>query len=258
MHDERGAAGVLVPESTHGRPARAVHAGRMFNQRRLPVQQSVHEQQVRRSLRGSVWIKRKLPDQKSHRYLRVYTRIRRRSVLGLSNRRPSSCLQAEPVRNKYPMRGNQRGASLHVPTGLPRLALGRLPSRVRERQRLPSSPRVLVVVQMREPVQVRRERGVRGHPSSGAVHLPENMDGKSINRMPTGVHHPLRVPAEQARLPLSEMRESLRRRVRRERRLQPTRHHPRLQLPETHDRQSFRQLQTVRTTRSLRAESLRR
>jgi len=83
------------------------------------------------------------------------------------------------------------------------------------------------------------------------------MDGKPVHLVPAGVHRPLRMPTEQARLPLSEMRESVRRRVRRERRLQPTQHHPRLQLPETHDRQSLRQLQAIRTTRSLRAEPLR-
>lgn len=74
------------------------------------------------------------------------------------------------------------------------------------------------------------------------------MDGKPTYRMSTGVHRPLRMPNAQTCLPLPEMRESLRRRMRRARRLQPTRYHSRLQLPETYDRQSFRQLQIVRTT----------
>lgn len=63
-----------------------------------------------------------------------------------------------------------------------------------------------------------------------------DMERKPVHRMSTRVHRPLRMPAEQARLPLSEMCESLRRRMRRERRLQPTCYHSRLQLPETHDR----------------------
>lgn len=66
--------------------------------------------------------------------------------------------------------------------------------------------------------------------------LVPDMVGKPVCRMPTGVHRPLRMSAKQARLPLSEMLESMRRRLRRERRLQPTRHHSRLQLPETYDR----------------------
>jgi len=72
------------------------------------------------------------------------------------------------------MRSDQRSASLHVSVGLQRFALGRMSSRVRDRQRMPSAPRVLVVVQMREPMQVRRERGVPSHRSSSEMHLPES------------------------------------------------------------------------------------
>jgi len=60
--------------------------------------------------------------------------------------------------------------------------------------------------------------------------VPE-MDRKPVDRMSTGMHLPLRMPDTQACLPLSEMCESLRRCVRRERRLQPTQYHSRLQLP---------------------------
>jgi len=48
------------------------------------------------------------------------------------------------------------------------------------------------------------------------------MDREPSHHVPTGMHRPLRMPIEQARLSLSKMRESLRRRVWRERRLQPT------------------------------------
>lgn len=78
------------------------------------------------------------------------------------------------MRGEHPMRGDQRSTSLHVPARLQGLTLDRVSPRMRERQRMSSAPCVLVIVQMREPVQVRRERGVPSHPPSGEVHLSKS------------------------------------------------------------------------------------
>lgn len=188
----------------------------------------MHKQQVCRSLRRTMRRKCELPDQKSHRYLPVPTRTRRGSVLGLPSCRSSSRLQTKSVRREYTVRGDQPSASLHLCAGLQRFAFGWVSSRVRERQRVPSTSRLFVVVQVREPLQMRRERGMPSREPSREVYLSENMGGKSVRLVSTGVHRPLRVLGGQTRLPVSKMRESLRRRLRSERRLQPTRYHTRL------------------------------
>lgn len=85
-----------------------------------------------------------------------------------------SRLQAKSVRREYSMRGDQRSASLHLSIGLQGFAFGRVSSRVRKRQRVPSTSRVLVVLQMREPLQMWRERGMPSRKSPSQVYLPES------------------------------------------------------------------------------------
>lgn len=72
------------------------------------------------------------------------------------------------------MRSDKRSAGLYLFAGLQRLALGWMSSRVRERQRVSAASRVLRLVQMRESLQVRRERRVPGRQSSSEVHLSKS------------------------------------------------------------------------------------
>jgi hypothetical protein len=58
--------------------------------------------------------------------------------------------------------------------------------------------------------------------------LVSDVAGKSVRLVPTGVRLSLGMPGGQTRLFISEMRESVRRRLRSERRLPPTRHYSRM------------------------------